>query len=381
MYKCSNLKKRKMKTIKHIITILLLVPVMTFAGTSPNEEMVNGDTVIIELNKNSKIIIYTKDRGDLAQLQNYDINQMIRDLNEQLGNDSVRYLELRSDEGRAYVDEKEVDMNNWRITNDQISIKLGNLELDVDPEGMDDFDEDDWERRKKVTYEADRVERTTHHFNVDIGLNNWLEDGSFPDANNSPYSVKPFGSWYIALNSTNRTWVGGPIFIEWGLGVSWYNWKLEDPDFRIEKTDQRVEFTENPLQNGLKSKLTASYINAHFVPMFDFSRGRRKVRSIESEGFRLRTYSRKGVRFGLGGYVGYRLGSHSKFVFKEDSTREKDKDNGNFFLENVRYGLRAQIGWKGVELFGTYDLNEVFSSGRGPQGSPGLNAITFGITL
>ncbi|MEM7298221.1 MAG: hypothetical protein AAF391_08150 [Bacteroidota bacterium] len=363
-----------MKALATLLIAIFLFPASTLASTDPKDP--KQDTVIIELSNKSKIVIITESKEDLASLQNYDINQMVRDLNNQLS-DSVEYLEIS--DGKAYVnDDDQVEMKDWRINDDEVRIKLGGLEVDVDPDEVDDWDEDDWYDRRKVTYEAERVDRTTHHFNVDLGINNWLEDGSFPDANGALYSVKPFGSWYVALNSTNRTWVGGPLYLEWGLGVSWYNWKLQDADVIISEGADAIQFTPAPAeQSGTKSKLTASYINVHAVPMFDFARGRRKVTSIESDGIRIKRYSRRGFRFGLGGYAGYRLGSHTKFKYKEDGDREKDKESDNFFLENFRYGLRAQIGWKGVELFGMYDMNEVFSSGRGPA----LNAITFGVTL
>ncbi|WP_462247948.1 hypothetical protein [Ekhidna sp.] len=368
--------------MKPLFTLLALI--LIFPATASSTDLVRGkqDTVIIELNNNSKIVIITKSREDLASLENYDINQMVRDLNDQLS-DSVEYMEIQ--DGKAYVNEDEVEMKDWKISDDEVRIKLGGVEVDVDPDEMDDWDEDDWGDRKKVTYEAERVDKTTHHFNIDIGLNNWLEDGSFPEGN-SPYTVKSFGSWYVGLNSTNRTWVGGPLFLEWGVGISWYNWKLQDPDYIIEEGANEIEFNLAPAgQNGKKSKLTASYINVTVVPMFDFSKGRRKITSIESGGIRIKKYSRKGFRFGVGGYAGYRIGSHTKFKYKEDGDREKDKERDNFFLENFRYGIRAQIGWKGVELFANYDLNDVFSANRGPINADGenanLSAISFGITL
>lgn len=372
----------RMKSILAILIAVLLIPATAFSSTGNGDT--KQDTVIIELNNNSKIVIVTKSREDLASLENYDINQMVKDLNAQLS-DSVEYMEIQ--DGKAYVNEDgEVEMKDWKINDDEVRIKLGGVEVDVDPDKIDDWDDDDWEDRKKVTYEADRLDRTSHHFNIDIGLNNWMEDGGFPDANNAPYSIKPFGSWYVGLNSTNRTWVGGPVFLEWGVGVSWYNWKLEDADFIIQEGSERIEFNPTPPEiKGSKSKLTASYINATVVPMFDFSRGRRKITSIESSGLKIKKYSRKGFRFGVGGYAGYRIGSHTKFKYKDDGSKEKDKESDNFFLENFRYGLRAQVGWKGVELFAAYDLNEVFSSNRGPLNADGnsaaLNAITFGITL
>ncbi|MEM6738043.1 MAG: hypothetical protein AAGC64_13155 [Bacteroidota bacterium] len=361
--------------------ILILLSTFSFAFYNDNDQ---GDTVIIELSNQSKIVIITQNKADLATLQNYDINQMIRDLNEQLS-DSVKYMEIK--DGKAYVNENsEIEMKDWEINDDKVRVKLGGIEVDVDPDEIEDWDNDDWEDRRKVTYDAKRVDRTSHHFNIDLGINNWLEDGQFPDENNAPYSVKPFGSWYVALNSVNKTWVGGPLFLEWGLGVSWYNWKLQDPDFVIVEGVEAIEFNPAPQGlNGSKSKLTASFVNVHIVPMFDFSRGIRKVTSYESSGVRIKRYSKKGFRFGLGGYAGYRLGSHTKFKFEEDGNTEKDKESDNFYLQNFRYGLRGQVGWKGLEIFVLYDLNEVFSEGRGPINRDGqnatLNAITFGVTL
>ena len=372
------MKKRNSNTSKTILILLMMaIMIPSFASLKDIEK----DTVIIELSNKSKIVIVTNSREDLASLKNYDINQMIRDLNEQLP-DSVEYLEI--DEGKAYVNEDEVELRDWKINDDEVRIKLGGVEVDVDPDEVDDWDEDDWTDRKKVTYEADRVDRTTHHFNIDIGLNNWLENNKFPDAEN--YSIKPFGSWYVGLNSTNRTWVTGPIFLEWGIGISWYNWKLQDAGFRIEEGAERIELTPIPTTaSRIKSKLTASYLNATVVPMFDFSRGRRRITSIESGGVRIKRYSRKGFRFGVGGYVGYRLGSHTKIRFREDGDGTRDKERDNFYLENLRYGIRGQVGWKGVELFFAYDLNDVFSTERGPLNREGqsaeLNAISFGVTL
>ena len=61
---------------------------------------------------------------------------------------------------------------------------------------------------------------THNHFKIDLGTNNYLENNDFPDANNALYSVKPFGSWYVALNSINKSNIAGPLFVEWGGGFS-----------------------------------------------------------------------------------------------------------------------------------------------------------------
>ena len=123
-----------MKAITYIATLILMIPLMAFA-----EKKVEGDTVIIELNGNSKIVIITKNKADLKEIQNYDINQMIKDLNNQL-QDSVAYLVIDGDDkGIEYVDENDDGEVTYRSRHD-VSVDLGGLSVEVDPDELDDFD-------------------------------------------------------------------------------------------------------------------------------------------------------------------------------------------------------------------------------------------------
>ena len=267
------------------------------------------------------------------------------------------------------------------IMMEEVSIKVANYEI-----GTDDFDDlerdidnlDPWEFSDYK--KSERIERrgwgTRHSFNLEVGLSNWLEEGAFADGNEQ-YVVKPWGSWYIGVASTQKTSIGGPLFLEWGGHINWYNWKFDDRDTRLTKEDTQVVFSADNSVEGVKSKLSASYIGVHIVPMLDFSYGSRHVKTLEKGSLRVTKYKKRGFRIGAGMYGGYRLGSHTRIVFKEEGDREKDKESGNFFLNNFRYGIRGQAGFKGFDCFINYDLNEVFSSNRGPS----LNAISFGVIL
>ena len=228
---------------------------------------------------------------------------------------------------------------------------------------------------------------TDRHFNIDFGVNNYLEDGGFPNDNNALYAVKPFGSWYVGLNHVYNTHIGGNFFLDWGGGISWYNFKFEDPNVRIGESlslPGEVVFLPSgaPAIDPIKSKLTATYINIVAVPMIDFSYKSGRVDNKDETGNVVsRRWIRKthdGFRFGVGPYVGYRIDSYSKAVFEDaDDNKIKDREHDNFYLNNLRYGLRAQIGFDDVDLFFQYDMNELFSKGRGPK----LNALSFGFIL
>ncbi|HMR58489.1 MAG TPA: hypothetical protein PKC10_14290, partial [Cyclobacteriaceae bacterium] len=78
-----------------------------------------------------------------------------------------------------------------------------------------------------------------------------------------------------------------------------------------------------------------------------------------------------------GPYVGYRIASYSKQMFEENGAERKPRNHDNFYLNNLRYGLRAQIGFNDIDFFFNYDMNELFVENKGPQ----LNAFSFGVTF
>jgi hypothetical protein len=134
------------------------------------------------------------------------------------------------------------------------------------------------------------------------------------------------------------------------------------------KDSDGVIFTEDDREvSYVKSKLTASYINVSLIPMLDFGGRGKKSRVWDSYGSQF--------RIGIGPYAAYRIGSHSKLVYKDDG-KEKEKNHDNFYLNNFRYGLRLQFGIRSTDFFFNYDLNELYSS---KPNNPKLNAFSFGV--
>ncbi len=203
--------------------------------------------------------------------------------------------------------------------------------------------------------------RTRQDMIFEIGMNNYLLDGQFPDQSNEQYTVKPFGSWYVSLGSSYLTQVAGPLYLEWGGDISWYNFKFQDPSTRLDKSAAGIDFTSiqdvDVVPN--KSKMTVSYLNVNFVPLIKLGN------------------KRDGFRFGAGVYGGYRLGAHVKYNYELNGQDIKDKFSDNYFVENLRYGIKARMGFRDLDFFANYDLNKLFIEGKGPQ----VNAISAGIVL
>ena len=212
-----------------------------------------------------------------------------------------------------------------------------------------------------------------HDILLDMGFTNYLFNGRFPDATDELFTLDPLGSSYIALNSTTNSHLFGPVFVDWGGGLSWYNFKFQDPKMRVTKApDQVLFYSDSSGYNQYKrSKLKAMFLNAFVVPVIyagNISRGR------GFKNFHRGARQSHSFRIGVGGYAGYRLTSKAKLVYV-DGKKQKMKERGNFYLNSFRYGIRGQVGWNSIDLFFNYDLNTLFQPGKGPE----LNTFSFGI--
>ncbi len=330
--------------MKKILTlsVVLFTTLATFAQKT--------DTVVVELAKTSRMVFTIKDKSDLEQLRQYDFQAMFDDI--------LTRLE-KSDSVVVVVNPTEKTQTE---TTDVTASDFNVYHQESDDDDNDDSDDDYF--RHKHHY------RTRHAFNVDLGLNSYLEDGKFPDEEGQAYATRPWGSWYLGLNSVQRTSITNSFYVEWALGVSWNIFRFQNDKTIVVKDDNGVNFDEDFRDvSFIKSKLGVTYLNVSAVPMFSFG--------DQHGGKRWRTYN-SGFRIGAGPYAGYRIGSWARQVYKdEDGDRQRERNRDNFYLNNFRYGLRLQIGVRSADFFINYDMNELFATGKGPK----LNAFSFGVTF
>ncbi len=331
--------------MKRILTLVLLFTCATSAWAQ------RTDTVVVELAKTSRMVFTIKDKSDLEQLKQYDFQALFNDIIQKLErNDSVVVIVNAKKDTVVITDVVIEETERW--ANDS------NIEYR-------EYTGDKNENRK-------RYRHTSQSFNLDLGINSYLEDGKFPDEAGAPYAVRPWGSWYVGLNSTQRTRFTKNFFAEWAIGVSWYNFKFQNDNTIIVKKPEGLDFIEDTRDvKFIKSKLTVPYLNVSLVPMLDFGsgdfhHGRRLWRSYNSA-----------FRIGVGPYAGYRIGGNTKLVYKEDGEKERDRNRDNYYLSNLRYGLRLQVGVRSADFFINYDMNELFAADKGPA----LNALSFGVSF
>src|SRR5690606_8520446 len=158
----------------------------------------------------------------------YDINAMLRDLHMEIeeSEGEISYLKIEDKSGERYLADTTIIIEKHNNRNDD---KLtSRADSTIEENGF----------QKSIVIEApgfktkDRS-KSKHSFNIEFGLNNYFENGNLGATNSEDYAVKPFGSWYVGITSKRRSKIAGAFFLEWGGGVSWYNFKMENPDIRI----------------------------------------------------------------------------------------------------------------------------------------------------
>jgi hypothetical protein len=310
------------------------------------------DSVVIEFGKAGRIVIMVESLADFEKLKGMNINQIIAELGvqENKATGEVTLVELHKKDGS--VTEVVRVLENGAET----EVRVGRMRVFVDESGAD----------TKVKFETDAKKEDnpnfSTHFNLDLGINNFLQKGSFPTSD-QPYATKGWGSWNVGLNWMGSQRLSDRLRWNFGLGFQWYNFKFENRDIQAVRGQDQIGFVERTDVTGVKSKLSASYLTA--MTLLKANLGKDKD---------------KGLSLAVGPYIGYRLGGRSKFVYEESgrAADRTEKINTGLYLENLRYGFRGEVGiGKHLTFFSTYDLNELFQEGKGPS----LNPITFGIKL
>jgi len=334
-----------MKSVWKIAAALLALTTVSSFSQNP-------DSVVIKVGKDSKVIFLIKDKQDLQTLKQYNFQALMDDM--------VQKLETRDSSAIAKPSKEYL-----KDTANNTTVPAEPREWDRDRNDDDNLDRG--RRQRKWRWNR----RTHHSINIDVGTNNYLENGKFPDSNNQLYTVRPWGSWYVGVNSVMRSRLARKFFLEWGGGVSWYNFKFSNDKTVMSKDANGVIFSEDGRSLDFrKSKLTVAYVNAFLVPMIDFGDHSRKTSIFEGG-------HSSSFRVGVGPYIGYRVDSYTKQMYYDDGNKNRPHEHDNFYLNNVRYGLRLQLGFRDTDIFFNYDMNELFTDNKGPK----LQAFSFGITL
>jgi hypothetical protein len=223
--------------------------------------------------------------------------------------------------------------------------------------------------KKTVKFERKKKNEkvSTNWFGLDLGFNNYTDNtnyasvGSYLHAagtqgrpNASDFKLrtgKSIGAniWIIKqkFNIVKNYWG-----IKYGLGIEHSNFRYDanisfkkgNPDHIIRDS---VDFSKNKLGINYLSVPLEFYFNPDGKKLFSFSAGIT---------------------------AGYKLNSFNK---QKSGSRGKDKNRGEFELNPFKLAVTGDIGFKGLRLYGSYGLTNLFDKSSGMDFQP----YTIGLRL
>lgn len=239
---------------------------------------------------------------------------------------------------------------------DTTKIKLGDKNINIieDDEGtnvqirdVEKKDDEEKEARKQKKFKG-------HWTGFEIGLNNFF-DSDFSmsrSPEDSWMDLNTGRSWNVNLNfhQTSIGLIGNRFGLVTGLGFECNNYQF-DGDNSIEEVDgviQELSLSDYSLN---RSKLTTTYLN---VPLL-------LEVQIGGEKRRKRMHISGGVIGGL------KIGSHTKYVYRDEGRKEKLKNRDDFNINPLRYGLTVRAGFHQAKFYAVYYPVSFFEKDKGPE--------------
>ncbi|HOK37196.1 MAG TPA: hypothetical protein PLC87_00780 [Bacteroidales bacterium] len=325
-----------------IFSLILVAVMFISAQKIYSSNRFDDDTIRIKTKNNNEIVIIVNSINNIDQL-NSDFDDVMNNLEKV-------FIRL----------EEELEGLDSVIT---MSVKNVDKNIVVELEGIKES------KPKNINFEVNvdsKKKQKNLHFlgTFDFGANNYMENFAFPSDFNAQYTVKPWGSWYMGFGWGLRYYVAKPISFDVGVDFSWYNFKYQDKATRVGMNDDGVFFTKVVINTKFyKSKTTVPYVNVSFTPMVHF--GEKNYGA-----------NRTMFRIGVGVCAGYRLGGYVKYEFAtDDGPTIKFKNKNHYYLNSYRYGVKVLFGVSDVNIFATYDLNNLYAKDKGPS----LNPIVIGL--
>lgn len=385
-----------MKRLPVLLAALLLGAASTAqAKTLPRlaPPVANDDTIVVKLPNQATMTLFVKNKAQLRELRQYKLDSLLVLLDgyitqaEAAGKNSkseqvtMEFYPAKEQPGKQVPEQIRITVRNQGTgakttkSADHVDVTLGRV-FGVTVDESTDGGSDRVSVRVGATAASDSIRnaqrqakreeyrnRPVHsNFNIDLGLNALVDKGA--DAGGVTPELRPIASRYVSLNwhyDIRLGRKGSVLYLRTGPELAFNNYML-DGNYQFTNTNGVTTLSKAEAGRSLeKSKLAVTSINLPLMPMLNFQDKKGK----------------NAFRIGAGGFVGYRLGSHTKLKYEQEGNTKKDKDRGSYNLEDFQYGVQGIVGIRSINLFAKYNLNDTFKNNRGPQ----AQTFSFGFSL
>lgn len=206
--------------------------------------------------------------------------------------------------------------------------------------------------------------RTTSQFVFALGVNNLVTDKAVAGSDYR-YLGSHFYEWGVTGN-TRLFKNDNLLHLKYGFSVMYNNLRPTDNRYFVKNGGQTD--LETSAINLKDSRFRSVYITAPIHLEFDFTKSKKN-----DEGKTI-FKSHENVRFGIGGYAGFRVKSKQILKYSDNGHDETLKEKNGFNVNDFIYGVSTYIGYKETSLYLKYDLNPMFKDNAVKQ-----NNISLGV--
>ncbi|MCU4166205.1 WG repeat-containing protein [Carboxylicivirga caseinilyticus] len=247
--------------------------------------------------------------------------------------------------------EKQIIIEDGRGNETRVRVPGGNVIIKED--GKNTYVEIGSGNTNKAYYYRDR-RFNGHYTGVELGFSNFLNaDGTTELPGDADFlSLNDGQSYNIGLNFMQWS-IGlqrrGNIGLVTGLGLDHSRYRLSGSEI-IAKDDNGNTSYYTSDRSIKTNQFTSTYINAPFL--------------LELQ---IPTHSHQPFYLSSGVIGGVRINSFSRVKYTDNLGPEKEKKNNDFNIRDWRYGIMVRMGYRSINLYGTYYLTSMFEDNKGPE--------------
>lgn len=203
----------------------------------------------------------------------------------------------------------------------------------------------DFTKTKEYSYR-----RTTSQLVFALGVNRLVTDGEINNDNLKWRS--DFYEWGVAFN-TRILKDNNLLHAKYGLSLQ-YNNLRPDNDMMFATDGGKTGLVDSGRDLDMAR---LRYVNLVIPVHLEFDLTKKHVNGDK-------TYfpTHKSFRFGIGGYTGFNVKEKQIIRYSQDGHDKKEKQKGDFNVNDFIYGMSAYVGYGEVSLYAKYDLQPVFAN-------------------
>ena len=214
----------------------------------------------------------------------------------------------------------------------------------------------DFSKNEETKKKRRKDKRTTTQIVVAMGVNNVLDNYKLGSLNDSDYKF-----WQSHFYEVGFTWKTrfskkpSKTYLKYGFSFLWNNLRAQNNQYhQINGNETSLITHPNQL-----SESRLRHVQMTFPMHLEFDLSKNKVYTDKQ----VRDRTHRSIRFGVGGFVGFKLGTRQYLEFKNPTGVTVEEVQKNSFNTNtLNYGLSAYFAYKSCGLYAKYDLNPLFKN-------------------